>query len=195
MFKQDNQNQLATVKILIKDVLICEEVIAFPLEVKMGKDENDIGGLVDSERFQLIEEALDRDYWNKPHQEMPKIDNKEDFCRQIPCIEELVFFGGNLYDNFGHFLLEFLSRPWAYEAFRQFNPYIFFYTPWGMPYYLEKNNYIHQVLSGFKIPHHKLIFTDRPIRLRKVIIPCQKYGCHSDIRNPEPVFCDFIKNF
>jgi len=51
MFKQDNQNQLATLKTLIKDVLICEEVIAFPLDVRMGKD---MGGLLDSERFQLI---------------------------------------------------------------------------------------------------------------------------------------------
>ncbi|MEG4498443.1 glycosyltransferase 61 family protein [Microcoleus sp. F10-C6] len=192
MFKQDNQNQLATVKTLIKDVLLCEEVIAFPLDVRMGKD---IGGLIDRECFQLIEEAIDRDYWNDPYQEMPKIDKKEDFGTQIPSIEELVFFGGRLNDHFGHFLLESLSRLWAYEAFRQFDPYIFFYTPWGMPDYLEKNNYIYQVLSGFQIPHQKLIFTDRPIRLRKVIIPCQKYGRYSDIKNPEPIFLDFLKKF
>ncbi|MEG4810813.1 hypothetical protein QUA82_24090 [Microcoleus sp. F8-D3] len=68
---------------------------------------------------------------------MPKIDNKEEFGRQIPSIEELVFFGGRLNDRFGHFLLESLSRLWAYEAFRQFDPYIFFYTPRGMPDYLE----------------------------------------------------------
>ncbi len=192
MFKQDNQNQLATVKTSIKDVLICEEVIALPLDVRMGKD---IGGLLDSERFQLIEEAIDRDYWNESYQEMPNIDNKEDFTTQIPSIDKLVFFGARLKDHFGHFLLESLSRLWAYETFRQFDPYIFFYTPWGMPDYLEKSNYIYQVLSGFKIPHEKLIFTNHPIRLSKVIIPCQKYGRHSDIRNPDPIFLNFVKKF
>ncbi|MEG4810814.1 hypothetical protein QUA82_24095 [Microcoleus sp. F8-D3] len=50
MFKQDNQSQFA-IKTLIKDVLICEEVIAFPLDVRMGKD---IGGLIDKEYCQLI---------------------------------------------------------------------------------------------------------------------------------------------
>lgn len=180
------------VKLTNKDVLICEEVIAFPLEIRMGKD---IGGLLDSESFQLIEEAIDRDYWNEPYQEMPRIDNKEDFGTQIPSIEQLVFFGGRLNDHFGHFLLESLSRLWAYETFRQFDPYIFFYTPWGMPDYLEKSNYIYQVLSGFKIPHNKLIFTNHPIRLRKVIIPCQKSGCYSYLKNPEPVFFDFVRKF
>lgn len=185
MGEPDNHNQLA-------DVLIGEEVIAFPLEVRTPRD---IGGLVDSDRFQLIEEAIDRGYWNELYQEMPKIDNIQDFGTQLPRIEELVFFGGRLNDHFGHFLLESLSRLWAYEAFRQFDPYLFFYTPWGMPNYLEKNNYIYQVLSGFNIPHHKIIFTDHPIRLRKVVIPCQKYGRHSDIKNPEPIFLDFIKKF
>ncbi len=192
MFNQDSQNELPTVKTLIKDVLICEQVIAFPLE--RGKEKRFAGGLVDSERFQLIEEAIDINYWNEPYQEMPAIENEEDFVTQIPSIEKLVFFGGRLNNHFGHFLLESLGRLWAYETFRQFDPYIFFYTHWGMPNYLEKSNFIHQVLSGFKIPHEKLIFANHPIRLRKVIIPCNKYG-YSYVSVPEPVFLNFIRKF
>ncbi len=192
MFNQDSQNELATVKTLIKDVLICDKVIAFPLE--RGKERRFAGGLVDSERFQLIEEAIDINYWNEPYQEMPEIENKEDFAIQIPSIEKLVFFGGRLNNHFGHCLLESLGRLWAYETFRQFDPYIFFYTHWGMPDYLEKSNFIHQVLSGFQIPHQKLIFTNHPIQLKRVIIPSNKYG-YNYVSHPEPVFLDFVRGF
>jgi hypothetical protein len=197
MLQEDAQRQLATAKhsipdVLIQDVLIYEEAIAFPLEVKKGKD---IGGLIDSECCHLIEEAIDRDYWNEPYQEMPQIENKAIFKTQIPTIENPVFFGGRLNDHFGHFLLESLARLWAYETFRPLDPDLFFYTPWGMPNYLEKDHYIHQILSGFNISHRKLIFTHHPIRLKKVIIPSQKYGRYRDFRNPDPAFLNFIRKF
>jgi hypothetical protein len=52
------------------------------------------------------------------------------------------------------------------------------------------------VLTGFGIPHKKLIFLDQSVRLKKVIIPYQKYGTLNEYaKDLDPVFQNFVKKF
>jgi hypothetical protein len=50
------------------------------------------------------------------------------------------------------------------------------------------------VLSGFKIPPDRLIFSKQPIEFERIVIPSQKYG-FGYLENPDDVFLDFIKKF
>ncbi|MGA7933642.1 MAG: hypothetical protein WCA35_08850 [Kovacikia sp.] len=111
---------------LNSDVSIYKEIIAIPLE--KGKEKDFSGGLVDSRHLQLVEKAIHRHSSNSI-QELSYVGSGDDFGKKILRVEKYVFFGGILFNHFGHFLVESLGRLWAYEAFRQLDPYIFSIHP------------------------------------------------------------------
>lgn len=191
----NNSKKIATYigidKHLMEGISIFEEVISFPLQ--KGKEKDYYGGLINSITRELISEAI-LDASGVPYQEFLAFENQDIFSKEIPTIEQPILFGGILFNHFGHFLLESINRLWAYEFVKNIDPYICFYAPWGIPNYLEKDNYVNQVLTGFKIPHKKLIFINDLIRLKEVIVPRQKYG-FGYINNPDSIFINFINSF
>src|SRR5215203_5399204 len=167
-------------------LLLKEDVISVPL-IK-GKEKEYYGGLVDSKTGKLIDEAIHFDG-----------DRSQEFSEQEEIstetkINQVVFFGGILYAHFGHVLLDSISRLWAYSLVKELDPYIYFYVPWDTPKYLEKNNYVYQILKGFNIPHKKIIFSAEPAKLEKVIIAPQKYG-YGLCKSPDEHFMKFIRSF
>lgn len=190
------QSLISTLSSDLSDVIsVHEDVISYPIK-ETGNDWYEgwlEGGLINSKTHKLIEEAIYFEY-GYPFQLPPSSFDAEVVSKDVPEIEDTVFFGGILFNHFGHFLLDSLARLWAYPFFKELDPFICFYTPWGVSNFLEKSNYVNQVLTGFDIPHRRLVFINDLIKLKRVIIPHQKYGLeHAD--NPEPVFLDFVKNF
>lgn len=180
---------------LIDKISIHKEVISYPLMQKRNNQsmgEFFSGGLIDSRSHKLIASAI---HYNGVSycQELPN-SYKKDFIQDCLPIKHTILFGGILYNHFGHFLAESLSRMYAYNFVREYDPYILFYAPWGVPNYLEKTNYVNQILSGFNIPIKKLIFINREARIKKVLIPNQEYG-FGYMDKPDPIFLDFIRTF
>ncbi len=174
------------------EVVIYENPVSYPVETAQV-DYNFQGGLIDSKTLQLIKEATLLRH-NRICQAMPEWNYDSLEISRLPKIEGTFLFGGILLNNFGHFLLESISRLWAYDMFKKFDPYILFYAPWGIPDYLKKNNHVHQVFKGFDIPLKRLIFFKEIIKLQRVIIPEQKYG-FGKCRTPNNAFINFIKKF
>ena len=167
-------------------LVVKDDVIYIPLTD--GKEREYSGGLIDCKTGTLIEEAIHLK--GGPSQEAPQNINQEIEIE----INQTVFLGGMLYDNFGHLLFESISRLWAYSYVRELDPYIFFYVPWTAPDYLEKNNYAHQIFTGFGIPHKKIIFTNKVSKFKRVIIAPQKYG-NEICKFPDHYFMEFLKTF
>jgi hypothetical protein len=194
----NNINQLKVLEVenkLIDKISIHEEVILYPLVQKKNDQlmgEFYSGGLIDSRSHKLIESAI---HYNGVSycQELPN-SYKKGFIQDCLEIKNTVLFGGIIYNHFGHFLAESLGRLYAYKFVREYDPYILYYAPWGVPNYLEKNNYVNQILSGFNIPLKRLVFINRVARLRKALIPNQEYG-FGYMEKPDPIFLDFIKTF
>ena len=187
---KDQPSQYDTEKLIAPHkaigLVLKEEVISIPLT--RGKDKEYYGGLVDSKTGKLIDEAIHFDGDNS--QEFPE---QKDIRTDIQ-INHVLFFGGILYDHFGHVLLDSISRLWAYPLIKELDPYIYFYVPWDTPKYLEKNNYVYQILKGFNIPHKRIIFSAKPAKLRKVIIAPQKYG-YGLCKSPDKHFMNFLRSF
>jgi hypothetical protein len=180
----DIEKMIAKYKIM--GLVFKEDLISIPL-IK-GKKKEYYGGLVDCKTGKLIDEAIHFDG-----------DSSQEFSEQKDIrtetqVNQVVFFGGILYDHFGHVLLDSISRLWAYSLIRELDPYIYFYVPWDTPRYLEKDNYLHQILEGFNIPPKKIIFSAKPAKLRKVIIAPQKYG-YGLCKSPDEHFMSFLKSF
>lgn len=190
---REYNNQLDIPENLVDDLLICNQAISIPLT--KGKEKDSVGGLIDRASLQMIEEAIHFTA-GKATQELPCFENDKVFTEQLPKIEKLTIFGGILFNHFGHFLVESLGRLWAYDSFRQFDPYIFFnlYHSWGLPDHLTKTNFINQVLSGFKIPADRLILSKQPIEFERIIIPSQRYG-FGYLEQPDNIFLSFIRTF
>lgn len=175
---------------LLDGLTFHQDVIVYPLGP--GKHLDFSGGLVDSKSRQLVREAI--------HarvvlcQECPTSDDLQVLDADIPEIGHLVLFGGILFNNFGHFLLESLSRLWAYEYVRELDPYIFFYEDMGKSNYLEKRNFINQVFTGFNIPLKRIFFLDRITKIKNILIPSQKYG-YEFCRQPDNIFLRFMHSF
>lgn len=172
-------------------ITVHRDVTAWTL--KPGKEKPFAGGLIAHGDSCLLEQAV---HWRNGSlvQEPPDCCPDELYRRDIPRIDHPVLFGGILLDHFGHFLVEGLARLWAYDVNRKLSPYIGFYAPWGVPDYLNRENFVNQVLTGFGFPHEKLIFIKTIVKLREVLVPEQKYGFGFQ-RNPGPVFLDFVKRF
>ena len=183
-------------KKLIDEILIYEEVLSYPLARSLVQDTEYTkysGGLINTKTYQLIAEAVHTDEGNYC-QELPTFNFHELAHKKISELKYPLLFGGILFNNFGHFLLESLSRLWAYDFVREIDPYILFYTPYGYPDYLDKNNYINQVLTGFGIPLKRIVFINQLVKIDKVLIPIQKYG-HGYLTNPDAIFLNFIRSF
>jgi len=173
-----------------------ENVISYPLV--QASSENRLGdyffgGLADATTRTLIHEAI---HYNGVaySQSLPL-----SYIEQHPlddCLEirQPLLYGGILFNHFGHFVSESICRLYAYPMFRQVDPYVLFYAPWGLPRYLEWRNFANQILSGFGIPIDRLIFIERTAIVREVIIPAQKYG-FGFLHRPDQAFIDFVKRF
>ena len=172
------------------EIEIYEKIIVYPLQELTYH--NYVGGLINSKSNRLIKTAVFRDNEGKICQHIHNFNAQEVLSKDFLKIQDTCLYGGFLYNHFGHFLVESLGRLWAYKYVKELDPYICFYVPWGVPDYLDKNNYVNQTLTGFKIPLKKLIFFNDLIQLKKVIIPHQKYDY---CRNPDYIFSEFIKNF
>jgi capsular polysaccharide biosynthesis protein len=166
-----------------------EEVISYPL--RPGKSTNHAGGLIDGKTYELLDEAV-LVANKKPRQELPSL--TPDDLRILPYLEDTILYGGIVYNHFGHFLIESICRLWAYDYFKKYNLKIGFYAPWGKPRYLYRNNFVNQVFRGFNIPLDKIYFLDRPLRLKQVIVPSQRYG-FDHLGQPDHEFLEFIRSF
>ncbi len=175
-----------------KEIVIYENPISYPVKnATAGYDFE--GGLIDSTTMQLVQEAVLIRH-NKLAQVMPEWNYDSIVLNKLPKIEGLFLYCGILFNNFGHFLLESIGRLWAYNQFRQSDPYIFFYAPWGLPDYKKKDSYVHQVLKCLNIPLNRLVFFTDIVQLQKVIVPQQKYG-FGKCRTPDNIFMNFITAF
>lgn len=114
-----------------------------------------------------------------------------DNCLEIrqPCL-----YGGILFNHFGHFVSESLSRLYAYPLVREANPFVLFYPSWGRPDYLEKDNYVNQILTGFGIPADRIILLDQIAKIKEIVIPTQRYGWGL-IHRVDEVFIEFARTF
>ncbi len=172
------------------EISVYQNPISYPVEiVATGNDFQ--GGLVDNTTRQLVAEAVLLRH-GRASQCMP-FQNHDD-TTGLPQIDGTFLYGGILLNNFGHFLLESIGRLWAYNRFKNFDPYIFFYAPWGIPDYKKKDHYMYQLFRGFGIPVNRLVFFSEIVQLKKVIIPEQKYG-FGKCRMPDNTFINFIQSF
>ena len=188
--EHNNNGQLKMEIYGVNEIMLYKNAISYPLT--HGKKKTHSGGLLNSETYSLIPEAI---HYNGDFcQEQPMENIREISRSDIPQIEHVVLYGGILYNNFGHFLLESIGRLWAYEYVKQLDPYILFYTYWGDPKYLERKNFVHQVLAGFNIPHKRVLFINKPAKIKRILIPAQKYG-YGYCKKPDGIFLKFISSF
>lgn len=166
------------------------DVLSYPIKTGTGIEYT--GGLINRSTFEMIKPAI-------------HIGNAGQFTQRVPDISEVVpngeliiiehpvLYGGILFHHFGHFLIESLGRLWAYDVIRGLDPFILFYIDNIFPPYLEKRNFIYQVLIGFKIPPEKLLFINKPALIKLVIVPEQKYG-FTFRQHPDAIFIKFIRS-
>jgi hypothetical protein len=199
-----NQNQSVISKLengLVDGISIHKNLISYPLSKERYDQGEYLGGLINSNTYELVKEAIHSgsQLYGGEHlcQKLPSFEIQSDIKKdlsQVPEIEAIVLFGGILFNHFGHFLLESLGRLWAYKFVKELDPYICFYAPDGIPDYLRRSNFVNQIMTGFGIPHDRLIFINSLVKLKEVIVPCQKYGW-GIFKKPDSVFLDFVKSF
>lgn len=79
--------------------------------------------------------------------------------------EEVVYLGWYL-DHFGHFLLESTARMWALDQVDPATKVVFHFERPFVP-----DHTIARLLQMFGVPPDRLLFLDKPTRLRRVIVP------------------------
>lgn len=181
---------------LAKEISIYENVISYPLTQTTSETDPGIhyfGGLANPETQTLIREAI-HCYGAAYSQSLPTTSVEKyspDNCLEI---RQPVLYGGILFNHFGHFILESLCRLYAYPMVREIDPFVLFYSQWGPPRYLEKNNFANQIFTGLGIPVDRLIFVDQVAKISEIIIPAQKYG-FGFTRQPDELFVKFVRSF
>jgi capsular polysaccharide biosynthesis protein len=165
-------------------------VISYPL--RPGKSTNHIGGLIDRQTHQMIDAAVLLAH-QKPRQKSPILNNN-DLTKLTYFQEDTILYGGILYSQFGHFLVESLCRLWAYKHLKDYNISIGFYVPWRKPRYFYNQNFVNQILRGFGIPLNKIRFLDEFLKIKRVIVPAQKYG-FGLLDKPDLAFLNFLRSF
>jgi hypothetical protein len=200
--KPASQNTLAALKTtgrdvrLAKEISIHENVISYPLTEAMSESDPGIhyfGGLANPATQTLIREAI-HCRGAAGTQTLPMTSIEKYSSGNCLEIRQPVLYGGILFNHFGHFILESLCRLYAYPTVREIDPFVLFHSQWGPPRYLEKNNFVNQILTGLGIPVDRLIFVERVAKISKVIIPTQKYG-FGFTRKPDELFVKFVGSF
>jgi hypothetical protein len=177
-----------------REIEICENPVSYPVKLAEVPGYDFQGGLINSSTLQLVEQAILIRH-NKDAQAPSQLNlDNSSISAGLSKKSGAFFFGGILFNNFGHFLLESIGRLWAYSLFHEFDLPVLFYAPWGIPDYKKEDNYIHQLFKGFDIPVNRLIFLNEPVQLEKVIIPKLKYG-FGKCRKPDGTFLSFIQSF
>lgn len=99
---------------------------------------------------------------------VPKFNHKD-----IPYIDEDVVFVGNVFSQFGHFLLEHMNRGYAFLD-RKYQK---------MKYVLINNkdvnivpNYMFELLELLGVPHDNIIILNETTRFRNVYVPIQGFN-------------------
>ncbi|KQC06103.1 MAG: hypothetical protein APR62_08380 [Smithella sp. SDB] len=199
---QVNQNKLLKLKSIISEadpaysISVHENVIAYPL-VSAPRNNRPgsyfFGGLANNQTQTLLDEA---NHYNGAAyaQSLPITYIKKWPLQNCLEINEPVLYGGLMFNHFGHFVVESLCRLYAYPIVKEFDPFVLFYTPWNQPRYLEKDNFVHQIISGFEIPIKRLILVEQTTKIREVIIPEQKYG-FGFAQQPDELFVNFTRSF
>ncbi|MBC8034286.1 MAG: glycosyltransferase family 61 protein [Chitinophagaceae bacterium] len=171
---------------------IYKNVVSFPMS-DSASGYSYYGGLMNPDRFELLQAAiLMRN--GKPCQKLPIGKDSSSILAPLPEADGLFLFAGILFNNFGHFLVESLGRLWAYNSYKMYDPYIVFYSSWGMPEYWKKGNYMNDVFEGLGIPVDRIVFFSDPVRLKCVLVPEQKYGFGLFTKR-DPSFLHFVSAF
>jgi hypothetical protein len=181
---------------LAKEISIHENVVSYPLTEAISESDPGIhyfGGLANPATQKLIREAI-HCRGVAGTQALPMSSIEKYSPDKGLEIRQPVLYGGILFNHFGHFIVESLCRLYAYPMVREIDPFILFHSQWGLPRYLEKNNFVNQVLTGLGIPVDRLIFVEQVARISEVIIPTQKYG-FGFTRQPDELFVKFVRSF
>ena len=120
------------------EISLHKEVISYPL--CKGESTKYSGGLISSNDYQLIDEAILRAS-NIARQELPMV-NKNDIEKLSYLSKGTLLYGGILYNHFGHFIIESLCRLWAYHYLHQGDLLIGFHPSCGIPEYLPKDHFV-----------------------------------------------------
>jgi hypothetical protein len=83
--------------------------------------------------------------------------------------DDVYFFLGPIHSHYGHFLTSSLTRMWAYHKDKHAN--IKLVTYGSARETIERNSFIPELFRALSVPLDNLITFDRPVRLRKVIVP------------------------
>jgi hypothetical protein len=167
----------------------CEDVLAVPLSE--GTYATYRGGLVDSKIAELVPEAVHFD--GTSTQEPPD----RDWIARLPAADRLLgtwLYGGLLFDDFPHFMLEGLGRLWAANRCGLEGTRLAFFAPWGVPDSLSPTNFVNQALRGFNIDPKRIVIIDQPVQFQGMIIPVQQYG-YQIASSPDASMLSFLRSF
>ncbi|GFD86054.1 hypothetical protein KUL150_21130 [Alteromonas sp. KUL150] len=80
------------------------------------------------------------------------------------------FYGGTIYDHFGHFLLDSLSRlyPILNEVRASNSPILFHYPLDSLDREKVLNSYVGEFLAILGLAHEKIVFIDKPLLVSKL---------------------------
>lgn len=169
------------------------DVVALPLsQISDGVDSNVHyeGGLIDPDHGRLIPSANHyggRGFIQRNPSSLPP-------SSSIQVIDRPTMFAGLCYTQFGHFIVESIGRLWNYRQMSSCDPFLVYLLPRRLPSSLGGQSFIFDILKGFQIPLDRILFVDKPMRFRKIVIPEQRYG-FGMMHSPAPDFIDFLRTF
>ena len=179
-------------------VAVHHDVVSWP--ISWGDVLDYRGGLLDRATGGLLADAV---HYTGPttfvpenhySQEPPPFDWRGKVGSGLPRVQAPVLYGGILYDQFSHFLLESLARLWAYDSVRALDPYVLFYAPMGVPRYLDRRHYMQEIFGGLGIPIKRILLVEEPALLETVLVPEQRYG-YELCRSADTTFVDFVRTY
>ncbi|MDR0726522.1 MAG: glycosyltransferase family 61 protein [Rickettsiales bacterium] len=104
---------------------------------------------------------------NKDSQFIPKFDNTD-----IPFINETVLYFGNVYPQFGHFMLEHMNRAWGLLDDRYKNTKVVLVN--------NKNvsvpEYMYKLIELLGVKRDDIIILNQTTKFRQVIVPAQGFN-------------------
>ncbi len=91
----------------------------------------------------------------------------------IPYVDKDVVFVGNVYSQFGHFLLEHLNRAWALLDKKYHNMYVALINNQDVNPVPE---YMYKFIELLGIPRERIIIVNETTQFRNVIVPYQGFN-------------------